>query len=211
MSQYDDQQKFVSDAFTEEQYNEPAQWPSQPVAEPHKRWALQVKIWSIVLLVIGIIHLPLILLGRTTKIDSAGEVHLEIFLGFRWENLLSALFLIPTGIFGIIGGFREKLWALKIYMIGLCFVVGGYFVQFLQGIIETFFIGENFWIWYHLLITIIICMVAFLGCFTLPCGLCGFCSYKLHKSLVREETSHLEEQYGNLEDDHGDLSQLEQI
>lgn len=113
------QTQFVSDAFqSEENYVEQIQQPSPLVPVSNKVWGIQVKIWSIILLLFGIAHIPFIFIGvQPEKLPGGGsreDFHLKIVLTFHWEQFLTALLTIPTAFFGIFGGFRRNITLLKI-------------------------------------------------------------------------------------------------
>lgn len=77
----------------------------------NKIWGLQVKIWSIILLLFGMINMPYIFF----VIEPRDKDHpLEFMLKFNWEPLITCLLTLPTAIFGIYGGFRENITSLKI-------------------------------------------------------------------------------------------------
>lgn len=114
-----EQTSFVSDVFEQEenfQDNDEGK-PMIQIAPPHKKWSLQMKIWSIVILIIGLLNIPLIFFGRSLKWDDNGHLTAVIFfLTFRWEHLVSAGIMVPTGIIGLVSGFTDKIWSIKLVL-----------------------------------------------------------------------------------------------
>lgn len=109
------QTQFVSDAFqSEENYVDPIQQPTPVAPITNKVWGLQIKIWSILLLLFGLAHIPFIFIGVAPAGGGSGSGGMEVVFKFHWENLLSAILTIPTAFFGIFGGFRENILSLKI-------------------------------------------------------------------------------------------------
>src|SRR4051794_9189117 len=95
-----EQTSFVSDVFEQEEnfQDNDERKPMIHIPPPHKKWALQVKIWSIVIIIIGVFNIGLIFLGRTVKLDDNGHVSATFFITIRWEHIVSAGIMIPTGI-----------------------------------------------------------------------------------------------------------------
>lgn len=109
-----DQTHFVSNAFDTStgEIDNIEEKPKPKVKSwfENKIWGLQVKIWSIILLIFGVLNIPFTFFVIEPRQDQA----LVFMLKFNWEPLLTCLLAIPSAILGIIGVFRQNVTVLKL-------------------------------------------------------------------------------------------------
>eukprot|EP01080_Neovahlkampfia_damariscottae_P003718 gene3718-6606_t len=167
----------------------------------NKTWQTQVKIWSIVLLIVGVLLVPLIFFSIEPVRDSKGKpsgAHFKFV--FRVTIFITAVLAIITSIFGIIGGFRRNRILVILYMIGLILVMISQFIDMAISFVTSILTPEvPFWLAFMAaLLTVLFGMV--------PCGACIFCGIKF---LIVQRQEDLSAKAFEEEIEVGDYSQFD--